>query len=127
MTALVKDHVSLPAKGIDPNALENQTPSPLVEIPAMPVPLNQVVQLNPEYIDEWELVARSPEEFGNLSELMNSIAYHGQSIPVLVRPGTTGRYELIYGVDAGRSVRSWESLLRRLYAFWTIRTPTSKW
>jgi ParB family chromosome partitioning protein len=58
---------------------------------------NGVVELDPNVIDEWEMVDRPTDEFGDLSELTKSIAQHDQSIPILVRPKKNGRYELIYG------------------------------
>lgn len=56
-----------------------------------------IVELDPNVIDEWEMVDRPTDEFGDLSELTKSIAQHDQSIPILVRPKKNGRYELIYG------------------------------
>lgn len=97
MSAKPEGHVSFLAKKTEQHLDITQTPSPPLEIQNEPVSLNRFVELHPEHIDAWELVDRPEEEFGDLSELMNSIAHHGQSIPILVRRAPAGRFELIYG------------------------------
>jgi len=97
MTSKSEGHVSFLAKSREQHLGTTQAPSPLPEIKKDSISLNQVIDLDPDLIDEWELVDRPVEEFGDLSELMNSIAHHGQSIPILVRQASAGRFELIYG------------------------------
>ena len=85
---------------------------------------NTVMEIDPDLIDEWDLVDRPAEEFGDLSEMTLSISQQGQRIPILVRPKKGGRYELIYGRrrwticrELGRKVKAFVRKLSDQEAF----------
>ena len=71
-----------------------------------------VQEIDPEMIEDTGLKDRLGSLDDDVAELRNSIAKHGQQVPILLRPHPTlsGRYQVVYG-------------RRRLAAIRALRTP----
>lgn len=98
--------------------------------------------ISPEDITPWELADRPDDEFGDMSELTESIRAYGQEVPALLRPiaGKKGKYELIYGrrrwtacLDLGIPVKAFiramddEEAFKRMYIENAKRNDLSPW
>jgi len=84
---------------------------------------SNVVELDPDCIDPSFISDRlSPADDDSFRELVESIATHGQQVPILVRPhpDQPGRYQIAYG---HRRVRAASTLRKKIRAI--IRTLTN--
>ncbi|WP_181880463.1 ParB/RepB/Spo0J family partition protein [Ectopseudomonas mendocina] len=144
-----------PVKGKGLHKVHKDTPAtvPASVLPITPSPTPQVkvtadkdddiiYRVNPEDVTPWKFADRPDDEFGDMTELTESIKTYGQEVPALLRPlsGQKGKYELIYGrrrwtacLDLGQPLKAFiramddQEAFKRMYIENEKRNNLSSW